>query len=157
MKQILLSYALAALCTGRKTVRVHLRHYALYPHVLGERLVFSESVQKRTFGNLFAHALYFLQLLPAEFYGRIGYLVKVDFTRRNLICGVNYVFCPETGAKRSQVLGCLAGQHFGGGEGVHSALKLFAKALTEPFYIPFIRGILLFCEIINEQSASHGS
>ena len=25
------------------------------------------------------------------------------------------------------------------------------------FIIPFIRGILLFCEIINEQSASHGS
>ena len=99
MKQILLSYALAALCTGRKTVRVHLRHYALYPHVLGERLVFFESVQKRTFGNLFAHALYFLQLLSAEFYGRSGNLVKVDFTRRNLICGVNYVFCPETGAK----------------------------------------------------------
>lgn len=76
----------------------------------------------------------FLQLLPAEFYGRSGNLVKVDFTRRNLICGVNYVFCPETGAKRSQVLRSLAGQHFGGGEGKHSALKLFAKALTEPFY-----------------------
>ena len=140
MKQILLSYALAALCTGRKAVRVHLRHNALYPHVLGERLVFSESVQKRTFGNLFAHALYFLQLLPAEFYGRSGNLVKVDFTRRDLICGVNYVFCPETGAKRNIPLS--------------SSSPKLSQSL---FIIPFIRGILLFCEIINEQSASHGS
>ena len=44
MKQILLSYALAALCTGRKTVRVHLRHYALYPHVLGVNVAAQRAV-----------------------------------------------------------------------------------------------------------------
>lgn len=83
----------------------------------------------------------FLQLLPAEFYGRIGNLVKVDFTRRNLICGVNYVFCPETGAKRSQVLGCLAGQHFGEGKVYiplsSSSPKLSQSLLLYPLYAEY--------------------
>ena len=78
MEEVLLCYSLYLIGTFGEAVGVHFLHYTPYPHVNGESLSFIKAVKQRTFGNLCAYALDFLQLFSAEFNGFIFYFFKIN-------------------------------------------------------------------------------
>lgn len=134
----------------------------LYPDVRRELRQVTEAVQKGTSGNLWADALYFKQKwcgIPARF-NCVLYIVKRHLTCCYTPCGVKDIF--------------RAKPHFGRGEGIVASLICSGWGGEGAVFIPavwnrlsktqaqvgdnlFMRGMLLFWEIINEQRASHGS
>ena len=65
MEQILLCNALCSGSALRKSIRIHFRHYSLHPNINRERLKLPKAIKQRAFSDLFADALYLLELLAA--------------------------------------------------------------------------------------------
>ena len=92
MEKILLRNSLKAAGARGHTVGVHFRHNAFNPDVLGASFELAETVQKRTFRNLFADALDFYKLFPAESYVIFVNRFEIDLAVGNFSGGIDYVF-----------------------------------------------------------------
>ena len=100
MEKKLLCNSFNSLGTFGKSVGVKLRHYSLNPHIDGEGFNPSAAVEQGTFGNLCADSLDFHQLFTAFIHILICKRRKLNQSVRNLLCGVDYVFCPEACPER---------------------------------------------------------